>query len=85
MKTKNNKRDLIIWNSEVKHCQEVEFNFPADVKFLKKVSEKENIYGPLIHSMHLLYPDYKFESITIIVGTLYSIPTCLLQVLGALA
>ena len=29
--------------------------------------------------MQLLYPDYKFEFIPIIVGALGSIPTCLLQ------
>ena len=57
----------------------VEFNCPADINVSKKVSEKENIYGPLIRSMQLLYPDYKFEFIQIIVGALDSIPTCLLQ------
>ena len=79
MKTKNNKPYLIIWNSEIKTCQVVEFSCPADVNVSKKVSEKENIYGPLIHSMQLLYPDYKFEFIPIIVGALGSITTCLLQ------
>ena len=57
----------------------VEFSCPADINVSKKVSEKENIYGPLIRSMQLLYPDYKFEFIPIIVGALGSIPTCLLQ------
>ena len=79
IKTKNNKPDLIIWNNEVKTCQVVEFSCPADINVSKKVSEKENIYGPLIRSMQLLYPDYKFEFIPIIVGALGSIPTCLLQ------
>ena len=79
MKTKNNKPDLIICNSEVKTCQMVEFSCPTDVNVSKKASEKESIYGPLICSMQLLYPDYKFEFIPIIVGTLSSIPTCLLQ------
>ena len=73
IESKNNKPDLIIWNSEVKTCQVVDFSCPADV------SEKENIYGPLIRSMQLLYPDYKFEFIPIIVRALGSIPTCLLQ------
>ena len=60
IKTKNNKPDLIIWNNEVKTCQVVEFSCPTDINFSKKlISEKENIYGPLIHSMQLLYPDYK--------------------------
>ena len=57
----------------------VEFSCPEDVNVSKKVSEQEDIYSPLIHSMQLLYPDYKFEFIPIIVGALGSIPTCLLQ------
>ena len=52
----------------------VEFSCPEDINVSKKVSEKENIYGPLIRSLQLLYPDYKFESIPIIVGALVSIP-----------
>ena len=79
IKTKNNKPDLIIWNNEVKTCQLIEFSCSAEVNVPKKVSEKENIYGPLIRSMQLLYSDYKFEFIPIIVGALGSIPTCLLQ------
>ena len=85
MKTKNNKPDFIIWNSEIKTCQVVELSCPADVNVSKKVSEKENIYGPLIRSMQLLYPDYQLEFIPIIVGALGSLPTCLLRALNALA
>ena len=70
IKTKNNKPDLIIWNNEVKTCQVVEFSCPADINVSKKASEKENIYGPLTRSMQLLYPDYKFGFISIIVETL---------------
>ena len=62
IKIKNNKPDLIIWNSEVKTCQVVEFSRPADINVSKKVSEKENIYGPLIRSMQLLYPDINLSS-----------------------
>ena len=62
VKIKNNKLDLIIWNSEVKTCQVVEFSRPADINVSKKVSEKENIYGPLIRSMQLLYPDINLSS-----------------------
>ena len=79
IKTKNNKPNLIIWNNEVKTCQVVEFSCPADINVFKKVSEKETMYGPLIRSMQLLYLDYKFEFIPIIVGALGSITTSLLQ------
>ena len=80
IKTKNNKPNLIIWNNEVKTCQVVEFSCPADINVFKKVSEKETMYGPLIHCMQLLYPDNKFEFIPIIVRALGSITTSLLQV-----
>ena len=79
IKTKNNKPNLIIWNSEAKTCQMVEFNCPADANVFNKVSENYNIHGPLIHIVQLLYPDYKFEFIPIIVGALGLVPTCLLQ------
>ena len=71
---------MIIWNNEVKTCQVVEFSCPADINVFKKVSEKETMYGPLIHCMQLLYPDNKFEFIPIIVRALGSITTSLLQV-----
>ena len=57
----------------------VEFSCPADVNVSKKVFEKEDIYGPLIRSIQLPYPNYKFEFISIIVGALGSTPTCPLQ------
>ena len=79
IKTKNNRTDLITWNDEVKTFQVVEFSYPADINVSKKVSGKENIYGPLIRSMQLLYADHKFEFIPTIAGALGSIPTCLLQ------
>ena len=83
--TKGNQPDLIIWNSDVKTCQVVELDCPADVHLPKTASKKENRYGTLLRSMQLLYPDYKFELIPILVGALDSIPTCLLQELSALA
>ena len=79
IKTKHNKPDLITWNNEVKTCRVVEFSCSAGINVSMKVSEKKNIYGPLIRSMQLLYPDYKFKFISIILGALGSIPNCLLQ------
>ena len=55
MKIKNNKPDLIIWNSEAKTCQVVEFSCPVDINVSKKASEKENIYGPLFRSMQSIH------------------------------
>ena len=44
----------------------------------KAKKRKVNIYGLLIRSIQLLYPDYKFEFIPIIIGAFGSISTCLL-------
>ena len=70
---------MIIWNNEVKTFQVIEFSCPADVNVSKKLSEKENLYGPLIRSIQLIYPGYKFEFIPIILGGFGSIPTWLLE------
>ena len=40
IKTKDDKPDLIIWSSEVKTYQVVEFTFPAYINVSKKVSSK---------------------------------------------
>ena len=85
MKTKNNKPDLIIWNNEVKICQVVEFSCPADIDVSKKVCENDNIYGPLIRSMQLLYPDYKFEFIPSLKGHWVQYQPAYYRVLNALA
>ena len=84
-KVKHNKPDMIIWDNNIKSCKVVEFSCPADVNVVKKVPEKENIYGPLIRNMQLMYKDYKFTFIPIIVGALGTIPKCLnenIQTLG---
>ena len=51
--------------------------FSTSGKNAKK--RKVNIYGLLIRSIQLLYPDYKFEFFPIIIGAFGSISTCLLQ------
>ena len=84
-KVKHNKPDMIIWDNNNKSCKIVEFSCPADVNVVKKGTDKENIYGPLIRNMQLMYKDYKFTFIPIIVGALGTIPKCLnenIQTLG---
>ena len=45
---------MITWNNEVKTFQVIELSCPADVNVSKKLSEKENLYGPLIRSIQLI-------------------------------
>ena len=46
----------------------------AVVNKAKKVEEKLNNYGPLIRSLHIMYPDYKFQILPIAIGALRYVP-----------
>ena len=70
----HNKPDLIIWKKKSNICDIVEFSCPADVNVSSKVIEKENIYGPLMRNLQLIYPAYKYNFIPIIIGALGTIP-----------
>ena len=60
-----------------KLCYIIEFSCPADINIVNKVSEKENIYGPLIRNMQMMYENYSFMFIPIIVGALGHVPKCI--------
>ena len=60
--------DLIIWNHEKVVCTVVDFSCPLDSNITKKVSGKKNNYGSLIRNMQIMYPNYKFEMILVVVG-----------------
>ena len=60
-----------------KLCYIIKFSCPADTNIVDKVSEKENIYGPLIRNMQTMYENYSFMFIPIIVGALGYVPKCI--------
>ena len=60
-----------------KLCYIIEFSCPADTNIVNKVSEKGNIYGPLIRNMQMMYENYSFMFIPIIVGALGYVPKCI--------
>ena len=60
-----------------KLCYITEFSCPADINIVSKVSEKENIYGPSIRNMQMMYENYSFMFIQIIVGALGHAPKCI--------
>ena len=76
-KVPNNKPDIVIWDKLNKECSILEFSCPADVNISNNASEKNNVYGILMRNMQILYPDYKFDMISIIVGALGYILKCL--------
>ena len=56
-----------------KTCNIVEFSNPADKNETKKTQEKEDNYGPLIYMLQVIYPEYKFPFISVIVDTMGAI------------
>ena len=84
-KIKHNKPDLVIWNKTEKICTIIEFSCPADINISKKIAEKTDNYGPLIRNLQIMYPQYRFMFVPIIVGTFGWVPKSLkdeLQCLG---
>ena len=70
---KTNRPDLII-RLNSKECQVVEFSCPDDMNVTQKIQEKQNTHGPLLHNLQILYPEYSYQFILIIIGALGSIP-----------
>ena len=63
----------LIWCRDAKICKIVEFSCPADVNVIKKIQEKEDNYGTLIHMLQVRYPEYGFLFIPVIVGAMGAI------------
>ena len=72
----HNRPDMIFWDITKKLCYIIEFSCPVDINIVNKVSEKENIYGPLIRNMQMMYENYSFMFIPI-VGALGHVPKCI--------
>ena len=72
-----NKPDLLVWDRTNKICTVVEFSCPSDINIGTKVEEKNNHYAPLIRNMQIMYPEYRFNMVPIIIGALGYVPKCL--------
>ena len=84
-KVAHNKPDLIIWNRETKICSVIEFTCLLDININKKVKAKLENYGQLVGNLQIMYPDYKFQVVPIVVRTMGSVPKSLtnyLQMIG---
>ena len=76
-KIPHNKPDLVIWDKANKLYSIVELSCPADINITQKDDDNINVYGLLIRNLRIMYPQYKFNMIPIIVGALGYIPKCL--------
>ena len=52
------------WDISNIQMQIVKFSCPADLNITKKVVERKNNYIPLILSMQIMYPNWKFEMLS---------------------
>ena len=68
---------MLIWNHNEKLCSIIKFNCPAVINIPRKINEKMNTYGLLLRNLQILYPEYKFEMIPVVVGALGYVPECL--------
>ena len=68
-----------IWDKLKKVCTIIEISCPSDVNISSKIQEKLNNYAALLRNMQILYRDYRFEFLPIIVGALGYIPKCLFK------
>ena len=78
-KVPHNKPDIIIWDKLKKVCTIIEVSCPSDVNISSKIQEKLNNYAALLRNMQILYRDYRFEFLPIIVGALGYMPKCLFK------
>ena len=78
-KVPHNKPDIIISDKLKKVCTIIEVSCPSDVNISSKIQEKLNNYAALLRNMQILYRDYRFEFLPIIVGALGYMPKCLFK------
>lgn len=51
-------------------CTIVEFSCLLDINSIKKFNEKLEVYAPLARNIQSVYPDYKFEIVLVVLGTM---------------
>ena len=61
-------------HDDEKICRVIEFSCPADINVLRKVEEKVAAYVPLIRNLQIMYRDYHFKMLPVVVGALGTIP-----------
>ena len=65
-----------------KTCSVNEISCPADVNVIRETNEKLQKYAPLLRNLRMMYNDYKFKMIPIIIGAFGFVPNDLKTSLG---
>ena len=76
-KVPHSKPDIVICAQEKKICTIVEVSCPTDISISRKIDQKLNNYAPLVRNTQILYSNYKFVVVPIIIGALGYVPKCL--------
>ena len=69
-KVEHNKPDIVILDIDEKKCVVMEVSALLDTNNSTRISWKKNVYIPLIGKSKRIYREYKFETISIVVGAL---------------
>ena len=67
-RVKNNKSDIVIWNSSKLTCKIVDICVPLDGNIHTQEKTKIDTYVPLTVGLLRLYPQYNFEVIPLVIG-----------------
>jgi hypothetical protein len=67
-KVKNDKPDIVIWNSAEKKCFIVDICVPLDENIHAQEKNKIDTYTPLSINLSRLYPDYTYVILPIVLG-----------------
>ena len=73
-KIPHKKPDLLLRDRDEKICQVIKFSYPADINVSRKVEEKVAAYGPLIRNLKIIYKDYRFKMLPVVISALRNIP-----------
>ena len=69
IKVPHNKPDIVILDQEKKMCTIFEVSCPADVN----IDEKLNSYAPIVRNMQIVYSDYKFVVVSLLLEPLVTV------------
>ena len=72
-KIPHSRTDLILWDRDEKIYQVIELSCPIDIIVSRIVEEKVATFGPLIRNLQIMYKDYRFKMLPVVVGALGTI------------
>ena len=69
-KIPHNRPDMVIWDAGNKTCKIIDVCVPLDSNLGLREKTKRDNYIPLVYQLQKLYPNFKYQVIPVVVGTL---------------